>query len=238
MEENRYVFLGKLALKYRLSLENLCMIEGVPTNNETKKLMYERIINSNLSFERAFRYLFTVENIGISTKSKYEDDKVRLAKLGYETKGEAAYKRLQAKKYIDYLSLKQQLSILDSSNVTPEIEELRKKLESLESSLSPIDEEERQYKTILEIYKLDMQIREKLGREKRGITYHEALIASKYRLKYAISREAIAADFGLNTHVFEDRESQYDDEVFKIKLNNLNGYLLDRYHKGTRKHSK
>ena len=229
-DKKRYGLLGALALKYRLSLENVCMLEGIPITKENKNMIYDKLITSNFDLERAFRFLFTVDSLGISPNPKADADKVRLAKLGYETKGEAAFKRLQAKKYLDYLKLNQELSKIPSDQQdNDDVRKLKNKLNSLKSSISPLDSEERQYKFALELYKMDQQIREKAGKPKRNLTPKEIMTISRYRLKFAVSCESVAEDFSINQHTVSILESDIQDEVLKARLKNLNNYLFDRY---------
>ena len=166
---------------------------------------------------------------------KLDDDKVRLAKLGYETKGEAAFKRIQAKKYIEYIRLSEELSKLSpEERESSDVSELYSKLEAIKASINPLDEEERQYKAILGIYQIDQQMREKRGLNKRPMTQKEVLIAAKYRLKFALSEEYISNDFDINYNTLANLESSMSDEVLKARLNNLNEYSTSLHFKRKR----
>ena len=225
MIDNKYVFLARLALKYRLSLDNLCIIEGIQVNDSNNNNLFNSLLNNNPNLDKALRFLLTIENNGTYKNAQYDNDKVNLVRLGYETKGEATFKRIQAKKHIEYIRLSQEFSKLsEQEKKNPAAQELLSKINNLRSSISPLDEEERQYKSTLEIYKLDQQMREKSGLIKRPLTMNEVLIIAKYRLKFAISQEIVANDFGINYNTLAEYESYLSDEALKEKLKALNDY--------------
>jgi len=83
-------------------------------------------------------------------------------------------------------------------------------------------------KMLNELNKIDNQFNE-LKKRKKGepLTLEEILIISKYRLKYAIPREAACEYLDLTSSSVRHAEEKITDESLNKKLKNLSEYYLD-----------
>lgn len=60
-----------------------------------------------------------------------------------------------------------------------------------------------------------------------SVSEDEALIVSKYRVKYALSRESVCDELGFSYHSMRLREEKLKDEYWKFKVNSLSQYYTD-----------
>ena len=68
---NMYNFIGKVALEYRLSLENICKLLKKEPTEENKKMIYESIMKTcskRSELIRSYRFLFNYETINEDQK--------------------------------------------------------------------------------------------------------------------------------------------------------------------------
>ena len=71
---NKYAFLGKVALAYRLSLFNLCRLMGLEPTEENQVLVYNSIIEAyvkDLDLVREYKYLFNYETLNEKDNASY-----------------------------------------------------------------------------------------------------------------------------------------------------------------------
>lgn len=76
--------------------------------------------------------------------------------------------------------------------------------------------------------KLDRDFENLKRRENNpSVTDEEAIIISKYRVKYALSRECVCDMLGLSYHSLRLREQKLQDEVLKHKLSLLSDFYMN-----------
>ena len=184
----KYRFLGDLALKYRLSLENVCRFAGLEVNSENMTNIYNTFINIEYEYKlSAFEYLFTYETVN-------------------EKPSKSALARRDAKKFID------------SFNVVPRdpasiVEDLKKetdevKLRKLRDEMDAYDE---LYKEELDYENLKKAIQS----ENYKLTYNDFIIIEKYRLKLAFPQTFISKEFNMSRDTVKKWESLLFRFAFK-----------------------
>lgn len=66
-EKNFYKFIGKVALEFRVSLDNLCKLIGKEVNEENKKSIYEKIVEHAIGYnpplQKQYNHLFFYETL-------------------------------------------------------------------------------------------------------------------------------------------------------------------------------
>ena len=181
--ENLYKLIFKIALTYRLSLENICILLGKEINEENKLEIYNMcmyLFGKQLDLKEAYEYLFNYETVK-------EPEKISKRSLNLASLFISQYK----------IALKS---------------EDKEKLKRVYSMLTDIDNK---------ILKLKNREIDSL------LTVEEALIISKYRLKYAIARKKISESLDVNLGTLFEREQKVDDEILSYKLNLLSQYHFD-----------
>lgn len=78
-----------------------------------------------------------------------------------------------------------------------------------------------------ELTKIDKQFKELSYKDLTVLTDEDALIISKYRLKYALTKEWVCNHFNIGYKKLESRENNYENRKLKYKLNLLSNYYLD-----------
>ena len=216
-EINKYRFLGALALKYRLSLLNVCKLAvsfGIVAKSTT---IYENLLNSmysmyghknrNNSDITPIKYLFNVETLN-------ETQEVR--KESYDA----------ARSFIDtYKVVPRSLSEIES-----EIKQATQ--ENNEEKLGKLRNEQKAY-SILYSEELNYDALKKAIRQSRSsgnkfmYSDNDILIMSEYRLKYSLSRMAITADMDISTGNYTIREQRITDPKFVSRIQALNDFYED-----------
>ena len=80
-QKNMYTWLLKIALEYRLSLQNICIILGLDATEENQKKVYsifEELFGSNNDLKVLYDFLFKVE-----TKNELEETSLMALNSGY-----------------------------------------------------------------------------------------------------------------------------------------------------------
>ena len=213
-EINKYRFLGALALKYRLSLVNVCRLAMFFKIIAKPGTIYDNLIYSvcghksvNESDEMPFRYLFNSETINETT-----DDRRVLYNNALEFIN--TYKVVPR-------SLK---------DITADIENATK--EQDEEKLIILKNEQRAHYTLyseeIEYNALKKSIKKaKDSGEKFMYSDNDILIIARYRLKYALSEMSIVKDLGISMSNYTIREKRIADQKFLSKLIKLNNFYED-----------
>ena len=213
-EINKYRFLGALALKYRLSLVNVCRLAitlGIVAKSST---IYENILDCMYGVRNRdsqdivpIKYLFNVE-----TANETVDER----RKAYD----------EARKFIDIFkvvprNLKEiardtELALKENN------EEKLRKLRDEQDAYFLLYGEEVNYNT------LKAQINETKKSGNRFIlSDNDISIIAKYRLKYALSKVAITDDLGISRNNYDKREKKIIDPRILLKIRLLNDYYED-----------
>lgn len=65
-KKNWYLFMGRIALEYRLSLNGICELLNMEKTDENRKEIYDTIMSNastNFNLERMYKYLFNYETL-------------------------------------------------------------------------------------------------------------------------------------------------------------------------------
>ena len=204
----KYKFLGDLALKYRLSLENVCRIAGLDVNSENKTELYNIFLSLGYDYKAAaFEYLFTYETVN-------------------EKPAKSALARKNAKKFIDSFNVVPRDPSLILKDMENENDE--KKLMRLRDEMDAYEElykEELDYEALKRIIKA--------GDYK--LTLNDFLIIEKYRLKNALSQISISKELDMFRDKINRWEANIEDEELKSRLKDLSDFYLDLHSKNRSK---
>lgn len=185
VDKKLYTLLGKMALEYRLSLDNICKILKRPVTDETKMEVYENIkkfMKNYYQLKEVYDYLFFYETVN-------EPEEISLI---------AYYK---AKNYL----LRHNKAIKEGN---------KEKLIKIKKELTKTDTD-------------FINLRDK-GHDDL-YTVDDIAIITKYRLKYAISRENFCEYYYkvISLRNLEKREKQLESSILKRKIDLLSDYYLN-----------
>lgn len=182
-KEHLYKFILRLALTFRLSLKNICKLQGLEPTLENQMKIYnsiDELFSKDIDLKRAYDYLFNYETLN-------ENDKLSIRSLGTAN--------IFLAKYREIAKLGNKDDIL-----------------KIDSNLEKLDGDFRQLEKGIDI---------------STITDEDIVTISKYRLKYAISRERICDVLGISRDSLALREERLTNEVLKQKLKTLSNFYLD-----------
>lgn len=208
-EINRYNFLYILALRYRLSLKNICkinkMISGV---NLAPDDIYKKIClsvygdESDNNYEKTtFFYLAYRETL---------NEKISWQQYAFSKAVDYIKKyRIFPRKYNFIMS---DIELIEKNGDSPSLKKLK---DELEASLE-LFKEDYNYDKLKELMRKGLRLKPS-----------DIVIISKYRLKYAISQEKICEELEYYTSSLRRREPIIEDTNLKERLNMLNEYYKD-----------
>lgn len=81
IQKNMYTWMLKIALEYRLSLQNICIILGIEATEENQRNIYnifEEFFGSNTDLKILYDFLFSIE-----TKNESEETSLKALNSGY-----------------------------------------------------------------------------------------------------------------------------------------------------------
>lgn len=246
LERRKFTFLSKIALKYRLSLNNLCRIMHIDVNEKNKLELYQNLLIANPYEEDALRFLLCSECVGEYNK-KVDGNLTIEEKIdkGLEEKLESDLKRAKVSRMLDeYNNL--QKSILIDIPKSVEVASKRNDKDLLNALNTKLENEKDKYNIMtdkLTVSKEDVDFdnffenykKMKKNIKKDGKVLHltpeEGLIISRYRYMHGISQLKICAKLDIVVETlkrFEEKNKEIDPTLY-LKIRKLDSHLSDFY---------
>lgn len=244
-DRRKYFFLSKIALKYRLSLNNMCRLLHIDVNENNKINLYNNLLIANPDEEDGLRFLLCSEYINEYDKKNGEYSIQEKTEKGLEEKLESNIKRAKiSRKLEEYNNLQKiilndipkRIDLAKNNKDASLLNSLKEKLDSLKKQYDLmtndliVADEDIEFEDFYNVYK---KIKENAKKEGKNIhlTHKEGLIISRYRYIHGISQVKMCEKLDIVVETLKRLEENNKelDPILYFKIKKLDSHLCDFY---------